>query len=611
MSPTPPIEYYTTRSQVQQQALRELKAKVNRVSQIRKFTFATWAVLFLLGALNYLSMELAWGIAGVIFVGFVILLAKHELLERQIRVHKELLDIAQTQLARLHRRWTEMPPQEAIVPEEAVGVSDDLDLFGHASLFHLLCRAHTPQGRGRLRDWLLFAATPEVVAARREALHILAPITDYREELDLRGRLLASSAAGPESFVQWAEDKAWLPRHPWLLPTARVAVVLFLLAIGLSVLGILSAPIAVVVCLTVVCLNLILSVLLVGTVHDIFEKVDSRHRDIQQYRMLFDMVARLPQGSALLDELRDQVHSGPSGASSAIVKLAKIMRWAQMRHSSAVGIIHLFLQLLFLVDFHILSVLERWQNQHGIHVRQWFDALAELETLASLASLCYDQPDWTFPALDRQVETYSAHQLGHPLLPAPVRNDVTLGPKGRFLLVSGSNMSGKSTLMRAIGLNAILAQAGAPVCATKLSLPPVEIATSMRIQDSLEDGISFFMAELQRLKSVVDQGIDLATNSQRTLLFLLDEILQGTNSAERHIAVQRVVHRLTECGGMGAISTHDLELANSDDLAKICDAVHFRESFAANGTMTFDYVMRPGVATSTNALKLLEMVGID
>jgi DNA mismatch repair ATPase MutS len=210
-----------------------------------------------------------------------------------------------------------------------------------------------------------------------------------------------------------------------------------------------------------------------------------------------------------------------------------------------------------------------------------------------------------------------ACQLGHPLLPdsARVANDVTLGPPGTFLLVTGSNMSGKSTLLRAVGVNVVLAQAGGPVAAESLRLPPVLLATSILVEDSLADGVSFFMAELLRIRQVVDLA-DRAKGEGRVLLYLLDEILRGTNTRERQIAVRRVVTHLLAAGALGAVSTHDLELAEIPDLAAAVRPVHFRESFepGAEGqgrpVMTFDYQLRPGVATTANALKLLDLVGL-
>ena len=207
-------------------------------------------------------------------------------------------------------------------------------------------------------------------------------------------------------------------------------------------------------------------------------------------------------------------------------------------------------------------------------------------------------------------------ELGHPLLADDVRvaNDVEVGPPGTFLLVTGSNMSGKSTLLRAIGLNVILAQAGGPVCARSMNLPPLTVQTSMRIRDSLAAGVSFFLAELKRLKEIVDQADALRQSTDRRLLYLLDEILLGTNSRDRQIAVVRVLSHVLHSGALGAISTHDLGLADCPELHDACRAVHFTETLHGPGAerpMTFDFKLRPGIATSTNALKLVEMVGLE
>ena len=218
----------------------------------------------------------------------------------------------------------------------------------------------------------------------------------------------------------------------------------------------------------------------------------------------------------------------------------------------------------------------------------------------SLAAVAHDYPDWAFPSVSPEHDAFRAEQLGHPLIPDELRvaNDVEIGPPGTFLLVSGSNMSGKSTLLRSVGINALLAQAGGPTCSRACSLPPLDVETSMRIGDSLADGVSFYMAELKRLKQIVDRALEVGRDDRLGLLFLLDEILLGTNSAERHLAVIHVVRHLLDAGAIGAISTHDLGLATSPELADACHAVHFREQIIAhNGTnqMTFDYRMRPAL----------------
>ncbi len=262
-------------------------------------------------------------------------------------------------------------------------------------------------------------------------------------------------------------------------------------------------------------------------------------------------------------------------------QLNGLAKLAGIQHSALLFIfVYLPLQFLFLYDFHVLSLIEVWQRRYGKHARDWFEALGRFEALCSLATLVHDHPDWVFPEVAATADRFQAERLGHPLLPDDQRvtNDVEVGPAGSFLLVTGSNMSGKSTLLRAIGVNAVLAEAGAPVCAARLSMPPVMLATSMRVRDSLEYGVSFFMAELMRLKEIVDLARQSDQRQGRMLLYLLDEILLGTNSRERHIAVMRVMQFLLRHTAIGAISTHDLELADSEPLSGACRCVHFRET---------------------------------
>ena len=274
---------------------------------------------------------------------------------------------------------------------------------------------------------------------------------------------------------------------------------------------------------------------------------------------------------------------------------------------------HAVLQILGLWDLHVLAALERWQADSGRHARDWLAALGDAEALSALATLAYDNPDWTLPELVDESARVEARSLGHPLLPASsrVNNDITVGPPGTFVLVTGSNMSGKSTLLRAVGTNVVLAQAGGPVCAASMRLTPVDLWTSIRIDDSLEAGVSLFMAELRRLKRIVDAARDPAR--PRPLLYLLDEILHGTNTAERRVAARRVLTSLIKAGAIGAATTHDLTLADDPALDGAAERVHFTERFERRDgamTMTFDYLLRPGLATSANALKLLEMIGL-
>ncbi len=301
-------------------------------------------------------------------------------------------------------------------------------------------------------------------------------------------------------------------------------------------------------------------------------------------------------------------HDQIEGAHEAVEQLCNYATSNAARGS----IVYPLLKYGLMWDFHVARGVEEWHANYAQRVGGWFEALAQIEAAASLSNLHHDEPDWVFPEFSPE-KSVVALQLGHPLIdPASrVANDLTIAPPGHFLLITGSNMSGKSTLLRSLGLNLTLAQAGAPTCTTSLQLPPLHIVTSLRVEDSLTEGVSFFMAELKRIKAAVQ----LADNplDGRTILYLFDEILRGTNSVERQAIVQRLLGHLLQRDAIGAITTHDLALAEIESLKPAAHAVHFREGFTdtpEEPKMTFDYQLREGLATTTNAIKLLEMIDL-
>jgi hypothetical protein len=520
-------------------------------------------------------------------------------------------------LRRLARDWDGIPLRE---PPGATGQEDfagDLDLLGHASLLHLVGTAVTPGGQRRLRSWLLEPASPDVVRERQAAVAELAPLVDLRDELGVRGRQVNMTVEAYERFLAWAEGQPWLRPRRALLWTSRIlpAIVLALLVAQLA--GFTPLPIW----LVFVVVNLLITRQAGKPVDELLDQVSERQRAFQPYADLFALLTSRPFEAPLLRRIQAELATGQQSAEHEMRRLGKILQWGDLRLSMFFPVI----QAVLLWSFHILWLLEGWQADAGRSVRGWMETLSELEALAALATLAYDNPEWTFAdftetrtgagGAESEPPLLTARDLGHPLLPPAVRvgNDVAVGPPGRFLFVTGSNMSGKSTLLRAIGVNVVLAQAGGPVCAAAMRLPPVALATSVRVRDSLEYGVSYFMAELRRLKEVVEITEQAHAEGERVPLFLLDEILHGTNTSERQIAARRVIRHLLATGAMGTVSTHDLSLADVAEMRAASTPVHFTEQFTrgpAGPAMRFDYRLRPGVATSTNALKLMEIVGL-
>lgn len=608
-----PLRLYHQRREQFEGEYQEVAARATRLMHVRLGVFLAAFVLLIAGLATGGVLQAILLVAAVAtFAGFVAAVVVHRRTSRHRDELAVLRDINYYAALRYQRKWQELPEIKTLGTWQHKAFVRDLDVFGRASLAQLLGTAHTPTGRATVSRWLLERAAPGKIVERQQAVAELAPLVDLRQQFELLAVPMSDNAPDTEPFVRWAESEPWLADRGGILWTARLLPLITLFLAVLQVFGVVEANWWAWPALA----GIVFSFWKLGPVHEIFAQISSREGEIRRYAQLFELANSFPTGSPELSRLQSELFTHGHTAHDQLDRLARIVALADMRFSPMV---YLPVQALTLWDFHVLHLIEQWQHEAGPHAREWFSALGELEALAALATVAHDHPHWAFPKVhdDAQPEPrVVAQQMGHPLLPELTRvvNDVELGPPGQFLLVTGSNMSGKSTLLRSIGANVILAQAGGPVCAERFDMPPIHIETSMRIQDSLEDGVSFFMAELKRLKEIVDVARDLGEKDSPKLVYLLDEILLGTNSAERQTAVRRVMEHLLRHGAIGAITTHDLQLSETQVLAEACHAVNFRESFdrdpKGRRRMTFDYQLREGIATTTNALRLLEMVGL-
>ncbi len=585
-----------------------------RFSLLRGGLFLGFAACLIAVLVTASSRTPGWWIAAAIFlVAFLLVLPVHDRIIREQRRAADLAAINEEALHRIAREWDRVPLPAVTGPGIESPLARDLGLFGRASLFHLLGTAYTPPGKERLAEWLLEPAAPQEIALRQEAVTELASDLDLRQQLQVRGRPMEKTPPDCERFLSWAEDQPWLLPRTGLVWLTRILPVLTAGALA-SWIGRLAIgppatrpwwPFAL-----AVVINVLLTARFGKRLTASFNRVQAREDELQIYTEALKVVAERPSTAPRLRRIAEALT--PQGKTAP--------EWMRLLHDRVVlsdarrNSLHILVQALVLWDFHALWLLERWQREAGPHVRRWLAALGDFEALCALAGLRYDNPGWAFPLVAGSEDRFAAWALGHPMIPEAQRvaNDVEVGPAGTFLLVTGSNMSGKSTLLRSIGVNAVLAQAGGPVCAAELRLPPAELATGILIEDSLVDGVSFFMAELQRVKGIVERS-DRCRAEGKTLLYLLDEILRGTNSQERQAAVRRVILHLLRQGAIGAVSTHDLRIAEIPELRAASQPVHFRETLHPGGggpPMTFDYKMHPGVATTTNALKLMELVGL-
>ncbi len=649
-APADPDRSYRERREAFAREAEALAGRARKIGAGRLASFLAAAVALAAAVVGSSTPRPLWLAAGfACLVAFVVLVAGDGRASRRRRWAEALRDLNERALARRRRDWAVLTTAAsgkgedgrsargaaAALGSDAAGepppFARDLGLFGRASLARLLDTATTPAGRRLLARWLGTPAAPDEIARRQEAVRALAPALDWRQRLEAAGRTAGSGAldgpleaGGLEGFYAWAAGETgsgpWLLCRPGALWLARALTLLVLPSFLAWVSGHLGYAVWIPLALGAYLLSASFAKRFAAS----FDRATVGGDGLRGYGELLRHLEHLPGEGERLGDLRRRLAAGERSAAFWMDRLERLTVLADVRH----GLIHFFLQATLLWDFHLLARFEVWQRQAGTAARGWLETLGEVEALAALAELAHAQPGWAFPEVRaaRPAGTagpvFAAADLGHPLLAdaARVGNDVTVGPPGTFLLVTGSNMSGKTTLLRAIGANAVLAQAGAPVCARRLAMPPVELATSVVVEDSLEEGVSFFMAELLRLKGVVDTA--RRPPPGRTVLYLLDEVLRGTNSAERQVAVRRVLEELLALGAIGAVTTHDLEILGADErrrapersLATAARPIHFRETVhprpGGGAEMTFDYRARPGLAPTRNALRLLEAVGL-
>ena len=594
-STAPEVEY-TQRLTARQASLNAEQQTSRKLWIARRILFAIIAVL---GVLAFDGHITAWWIALPVVV-FIALMVIHQRVLGEIERLTRAAKFYERGLARVDDNWAGAGETGEQFADKSHAYAEDLDLFGRGSLFELLSTARTRAGEAKLAAWLMSPADVTVVRARQAAVEELRARLDLREDLALLGAEIRTG-------VHTEEVEAWGKAAP-ALTMKQIRV----LAAFTAITGFLTIAAVVVWIAFGVRLPALAAITFVlffyarysRTIAAIISAVERPSRDLNLLSGVLERLEREPFASPKLAALRARLDTEglpPSKQIARLSKLIEILGWTKNQFFAPIA-------FLLLLPAQIAVAIERWRQTTGARIGEWLDAVAEIEALNSLASFAYERPNNPFPELVETEACFDGEALGHPLIAADrcIRNDVRMNSRHQLLIVSGSNMSGKSTLMRTVGINVVLALAGAPVCARRLRVSPLNIGASIHILDSLQTGASRFYAEITRLKQIVE-----LTNEQLPLLFLLDEILSGTNSHDRRIGAEAVVRSLVKRGAIGLVTTHDLALTRiADDLEERAGNVHFEDRLE-NGKMIFDYRMQPGVVQRSNALELMRAVGIE
>jgi len=610
----PPEVVYQDRQRQRQETAQTLSRREQLVGWSRLMT-AGVIVLLSYGYLRESQLPPWWSVGLVLlFLGQLVL---HDRIVRAIYRARRAAAYYQAGLDRLAHRWRGKGRAGTRYFDENHPYAADLDLFGVGSLFELLCTAQTRTGEDTLASWLKAPAPPAVVRLRQEAVRELQPLLDLREELALMGPEM-QEGVDYDSVIAWGEDEILLraqwPR--WLaLGLGSVSVVCFLGWI-LQLIGSLDAstsfgaffarygPLPLLGMLAIQGLFLLP---LVGRVQRVLAAVERRGRDLGMLARVLGRLEAATFHSVRLQELHRELLAGDGKGTPASQRIAQLGHLIDTLHSRRN---QLFAPFAFLLMWgtQYAHAIENWRSAVGPRIRRWLAIVGEFEALSALAAYAYENPSDPFPSLCESGPVYEATGLAHPLLPRAqcVPNDLHLGQPVRVLIVSGSNMSGKSTYLRTIGINAVLAQAGAPVRAKQMRLSPLALGATLRIQDSLMAGRSRFYAEILRVRQIVE-----LTRGSIPLLFLLDEIFSGTNSHDRSLGAEAVVLGLVRAGAIGLITTHDLTLTQmADKLGEQARNVHFADHLE-DGAMVFDYRLQEGVVRHSNALALMRAVGLE
>lgn len=530
---------------------------------------------------------------------FLLLVKRHQQIRRELTYCENLTKLNQRALQRLNGQWTDFPENGEQFVDQEHPYTSDLNIFGQGSLFQYLNTTNLVTGEQALAKLLSEETNFPDISARQAAVRELSSQLDWRQHLQAIGMGSKAKEGEPAKLWLWAREQV-----PFL--HNKALYLLTVLPITTWVLLIFMAFRLVPTYLPLVLLIIQVLLVTVGQAFmgRVFQDTEKAALELERLSKLLAHIEGQSFKAPLLVEFQRKLLRQNKSASQQVQALSRIATLINLRYS----VVYHFVNALFFCDLYTLHLLEKWKDQYGMYLERWFQVIGQFEALTSLATVAHDNPHWVFPLVEQGNPFFKAVELGHPLINRGIRvcNDVALPQAGTIHIITGSNMSGKSTLLRTVGINLVLAYAGAPVCAAELHCSQLKIYTSMRVQDSLEEGISSFYAELKRIKIIIE-----AARLNKPLLFLLDEIFRGTNSRDRIAGARTVIKNLAQQNVIGFVTTHDLELgALAEECPKQISNFHFTDRIL-NQTITFDYRLKVGISKTTNAIALMKIVGIE
>jgi DNA mismatch repair ATPase MutS len=588
---------YTERVKQFEKAKNQLKKTSTNLAWARVIIFFIALVLITLSA----NAKFTQGIV-ITSISFVVLflyfLKTHIGVKSKLLIQEALLKINEDEISRLDMKFSSLDRGEEFI-QAIHEYHIDLDIFGKHSIFQLLNRTSTEFGRQTLAKWLSGPENQPEILKRQAAVQEVSTKLDWRQDIQAVGLAYKNEKGSILPLLDWIKTKNTILNKKFYHLAMVLMPILTIGAITLVSFGIVPTGVVALVIL----INMFILATTFQRSSDIYKQTVACNKVLKAYQAQIDLIEHENFNAPLLKELKSKLRSVSGNASTTIKELQFIL---DSLHNRSNMMYHIF-NFLLLLDVVLLIKAEKWKQKTKDDIGVWFEAIGEIEVINSVGGFLYSNPTLNFPTISTTPFEIIAQKMGHPMINERKRvsNSFDFNGKGGICLITGSNMSGKSTFLRTVGVNVVLGLMGAPVCAKRMTISKLQLFTSMRTQDDLEESVSSFYAELKRLKQLLG-----SINEKLPTLFMVDEVLKGTNSEDRHTGATALIKQLNKAYAFGFVSTHDLALGKITTELEGIKNYSFN-SVIENDDIIFDYTLTPGICKSFNATKLMQKMGIE